>query len=456
MPAIRITGMASGLPPNIVDQLVEAEKIPVKEMEAKRGKDEDKLKLVKELEGKISDIQKNIGELVGTRGWMDNKLETTDMNIIGGTVDPQTAVNGSWQVEVEQLAQKPSAVSNGFPDRDKTEVGVGYFKFRTPEGTKEVYVNKNNSTLDGVAKSINGARVGLMATVINDRKDKENPYKLLVSGLATGDERQVEFPTVYMLDGDQDMYFDESRPAQNGKLKIDGFEIEFADNQVKDLIPGVTLELKQASPGRPINVTVKENLEVIAGKVKKFVEAYNGVLSFIQSQNKLNEKSDTSRTLGGDGMLRTIESDLRRTILDPQYGVESSVHQLSELGIVFSRNGTLEFSEEKFNAKLMADPVGVQNFLRGDGFKVGFVPAVKRQVSNMLNIAWGPVGLRKKGLQDKIDDVNKRIDNKTKQIEKKEESLRKKFADLEMQMSKLNAQGAQVGAIASSMGGGGR
>ncbi len=36
MTAIRFNGMASGLPPNIVDQLMEAEKIPVKQMEAKK------------------------------------------------------------------------------------------------------------------------------------------------------------------------------------------------------------------------------------------------------------------------------------------------------------------------------------------------------------------------------------------------------------------------------------
>ena len=46
MAAIRMLGMASGLPPNIVEQMMEAERIPVKTMEQKKSHDDEKLKLV--------------------------------------------------------------------------------------------------------------------------------------------------------------------------------------------------------------------------------------------------------------------------------------------------------------------------------------------------------------------------------------------------------------------------
>src|SRR5690606_38805690 len=120
-----------------------------------------------------------------------------------------------------RLAQKPGALSNGFPDRDKTQIGVGYLRFDTPDGRKDVYINNSNNTLEGVAAAITSAGYGLRAQVINDRRDRENPYRLLVTGLQTGDDKQVEFPTIYMLDGDQDVYFDESRAAENALIKID-------------------------------------------------------------------------------------------------------------------------------------------------------------------------------------------------------------------------------------------
>ncbi len=443
--------MASGLPPNIVDQLMDAERIPVKQMEAKKTQEEDKLKLVSELEGKVNDITKNLSELTSTRGFADKKFISGDTNVIDGQVDPQSAVPGDYAMEVVQLAQKPGALSNGFPDKNETQIGVGYIKFETPDGTKEVYINGANSTLEGVAKQINSAGVGLTAQVIEDRKDKENPFRLMVSGLSAGDDNQVTFPKIYLLDGDQDMYFEQSREAKNAKVKINGFEIELPDNKSTDLIPGVTLDLKAAAPGREIRMSVKENLEVISGKIKSFVDAYNAALEFIQKQSKIqgsDGKNPRLGPLGGDGMLRTVENSLRRIVLNPQLGVETPIRRIGELGIEFNRNGTLNFNQDKFNKVLNANPQGVAAFFRGDGFSTGFVSTLKREIGNLVNGQFGTIANRKKGLQDKINQANTRIENKERQLERKEESLRKKFADLEQKMSDLNAQQARVAAMA--------
>lgn len=453
MGAIRFSGMASGLPANIVDQIMEAERMPVKTMEATKTKEDDKMKLVTDLETKINDITKNISELVGTRGFNSNKLVSADPTIIDGLIDPETAVTGEWQIEVTQLAQKPGAVSNGFPDKDQTQVGVGYLRFKTNEGRKDVYLNGNNNTLEGVAKAINTANLGLRAIILNDRVDKENPFKLLVTGLQTGNDSQVEFPTVYMLDGDQDVSFEQSRPAQNAKVKIDGFEVEVPENKINDLIPGITLDLKQAAPGRQVRINVKEDTEVISGKIKSFVDAYNGALGFIQGQHKLQKNSEGKQRLGplgGDGLIRSIESTLRGVILNPQHGVSGPVKRLGDLGIEFNRNGTLNFNAEKFSKTLSANPQAVAQFFRGDGVSVGFIPTVNRQVGSLVNSTSGSLGNRKRGIQQKIDSINKRIDSKEQQLTRREETLRRQFSELESKMSKLNAQGAAVGQLGQS------
>lgn len=434
---------------------MDAERIPVKQMEVGRAKQEDKLKLVQDLETKVNDITKNLGELTSTSGFIDKKFLSGDTNVVDGQVDPQTAIPGDYAIEVVQLAQKPAAISNGFPDKNETQMGTGYIKFQTPEGTKEVYINGNSSTLEGVAKQINASNTGLKAQVLEDRKDSENPFKLLVSGLAPGSDNQVSFPKIYLLDGDQDMYFDESRKAQNAKIKVDGFEIELPDNKSTDLVPGVALDFKSAAPGREIRLSVKENLEVISGKIKSFVDAYNAALEFIQKQNKLqagNGKNPALGPLGGDGMLRSIENSLRRVILNPQMGVESPIRRVGELGIEFNRNGTLNFSQDKFNKVLQANPQGVAAFLRGDGFATGFVSTVKREIGNLVNGQFGTISNRKRGLEDRIKQVNNRIETKERQLERKEDSLRRKFADLEQKMSALNAQQAKFAAMAQPQG----
>lgn len=450
MPSISFGGINTGLPPNLVDQLVEAEKIPIKNIEQKKTKEQNRLTLVNELEEKLRKIEGSIATLASTRGFTDIKLVSGDPNIVQGVVDPEASVNGSWNVEIIELAQKAAAITNGFPDKDKTEVGVGYFEFDTPDGHKEVYLGSENNTLQDAANAINAANVGVRATVINDRSDPDNPFRLMITGNNVGGDNRIQYPTLYFLDGDQDIYFDEERDAKNGRVKIDGIEFEIAENELKDLIPGVTLDLKQAAPGRTVNVSVKEDQEVVSGKIKEFVDATNAVFSFIQSQNSLNEHSDTSSTLGGDGLLRSVENRLRRLIQSSQFGL-GGIQRLGQLGIEFSRNGTLNFNEDKFNSTLAKSPGDVQRFFAGDGFATGFIPSLKRELNAVLDSAFGPIAIRRKALQDKIGRMDDQIANKERQVQRREETLRRQFSKLEETMSRLKSQGNALGA----MGGGG-
>ncbi|MCB0413628.1 MAG: flagellar filament capping protein FliD [Bdellovibrionales bacterium] len=443
---ISFGGLASGLPPDIVDQLMEVEKIPIKNMEAKKGKSEGRLKLVNELDTKLTAITGTIGTLASTKGFNDIKLISGDNNVVQGTVDPSLSNPGNWNIEVVELAQKAAALTNRFPDKDVTELGTGYFKFDTPEGAKEVYVSGSGSTLEGVANAINKAHVGVRASIINDRKYPDEPFRLMLSGESVGGENTIQYPTLYLLDGDQDVYFEEEREAKNGVIKVDGFEFEVASNTVTDVIPGVTLELKQASPGRSVNVTVKEDQEAVSGKIKEFVDAMNGVFKFIQSQNRLDKNTDTSKTLGGDSLLRSIESRLRNLVQNTQYGINGPIKRLGDIGISFNRSGTLDYDEEKFNAKLAKNPESIQQFFAGDGFSVGFIPSLRNSLKVIQDTSFGPISNRKRSLQSKIDQFDRRIEQKEKLLSQKQQNLKNKFARLEASMSRLKSQGAQLAA----------
>lgn len=444
--AITLGGINTGLPPNLVDQLVEIEKMPIKNLEDKKDKTQTKLELVNDLDTKLKDVLGSLGSLTNTRGFSDVQVVSGDPNIIKGTADPEAISNGNWNIEVVELANKPSALTNGFADKDKTQVGIGYIKFSTPEGSKELFIDGDNNTLDGVASKINSSGLGIQATVIKDSKDSEAPYRLMVSGVKLGNSNSVEYPTLYFLDGDQDFYFEEERPAHNGKIKIDGFEVEIDDNKLNELIPGVTLDLLQAAPGRSINLTVAENREAVSGKVHEFVEKMNAVLGFIQSQSRINERTDTTKTLGGDSLLRTVENDIRRLIQGAQMGVSGKIKQLNQIGITFNRNGTLDLDQEKFNKILAESPNDVKDFFIGDGANVGLIPSVRNTIGRITNNAFGPIGIRKKALTQQLQQADQRIDSITRLVEQKERNLRRKFANLEETMSRLKSQGAQMAA----------
>ncbi|CAM6002527.1 unnamed protein product [Sphagnum balticum] len=437
----------TGLPPNIVQQLIEAERQPVKQLEARKGKEQEKQKLVEDLTTKVREIFTGLRELGGTTGFTDMKLETGDNNILVGTADKSIARPGNYQIEVQKLAHKTSALSNGFPDKDESEVGVGYFRIELPNGDeKEIYVDGRHNTLDKLAGLINQNSIGIQASVINDRTDKDNPFHLMLSGKDIGEDGVVQFPTFYFLGGDQDFYIDKERPAENGKVKVDGLEFEINDNKLNDVIPGVTLDLKQAAPGREINVTIKEDKEVIAGKIKKFVDQVNGVFNFIQAQNKLDKESDTSRTLGGDSLLRDVENRLRQALQDPVFGAHGSIKYLSQVGVSFTREGTLQYDEAKFNSTLAKQLGDVTEFFVGDNETYGLATRVKQTLNNLLDSVNGPLPQRSRGIKDRIESFDQQIANKERILSQKEVTLRNQFSRLEETMSKLKSQGQYLAA----------
>jgi flagellar hook-associated protein 2 len=451
MAGIRINGLASGLPPNLVDQVIEAERIPVKNMQEKKAKIEDKVKLVGDLESKINDIGKNLSSIMGRKGFVDKKFNSGFPDIIEGTIDPEIAEPGEWTVEVVQLATKPSVSSNGFPDKNETTIGAGYIRFVDVQGEeKEVYIDEESSTLEKVAQKINDSGVGVQATVVNDRSDKTDSYKIELSGLKTGDDNEIEYPVVYMLDGEQDFQFVENNKAKNAIYKLDGHQYENSSNMITDLMPGVTLDLKQAKSGQPIRINVSENYDVISDKVKTFVDSYNAALGFIQGQNKLTETKDGKARLGplgGDGMLRTTESRLRSIIQNPQM-TQSDIRRVIELGVEFNKNGSLDFNQDKFKKILTTDPQRVVQFLRGNLVDVGFIPTMTKSLRMLTDPSAGVIGSRKKNYQSNANQIDQSIERKERGLVKREEQLRKQFSDMETAMSKISNQGASIGGMA--------
>lgn len=181
---IRMGGLASGLPPNIVEQIMASERIPIQTLETKKGDINAKMELVGDLETRLRSINDSMRNIIGTKGFNDYSINFSREGIISGAVDPTQAKSGSWSLEVLKLPKNAGRMTNGFPDRDRTQVGVGYLRFDTPEGEHEVYINDSNNTLQGIVKAVNDADIGIQANVITDSNDGDYPHKIIFSSQA--------------------------------------------------------------------------------------------------------------------------------------------------------------------------------------------------------------------------------------------------------------------------------
>jgi flagellar hook-associated protein 2 len=150
--------------------------------------------------------------------------------------------------------------------------------------------------------------------------------------------------------------------------------------------------------------------------------------------------------LGGDSMLRMTQSRLREIIQDMQQ-TDSKYRRVIELGVEYNRNGTLNFNQDKFTKAVTAEPKEVIEFLRGDGRVTGFINHMKTKLGQITNTQNGVVTNRKKSMQGRMTEIDKRIERKEQSLAKREEQLRKQFSKMEESMARLQGQGAAAGSF---------
>jgi len=455
--SISFGSINTGLPKDIVNQLMEAEKIPVAKMEDRKGKIVDKKKLLGDLISLVQKMRDEVYKNAGARNFRELKIET-NINLIGVELDKNLARPGNYQLEVLELAQKSTALTSGFPDRNESYVGVGYIEYHLPNGeTKEIYIDAENATLDGIAKLINSDESnGLTANVVNDGSDSDKPWRLALSLNATGDDNKAEFPYFYFIDGDYDFYLEHERPASDAKVKFNGFELEYPSNKIDDLIPGVVVDLKKAKPGEEFGVNITEDIEAVAGKVNNFVDSINLVLSFIKQQNALDQSTDTSRTLGGDIVLQSLETRIRGMIFE-DIATSQGYKRIGDLGISFQRSGLLEIDKKKFESLLAKDFGIVAEVLVGKYDAAsktkanGFIDNMYKVVDGSLRFPDGLLQSRNRTFQGNIGQIDRRIQQKMRFLEQKEKNLKDRFSRLESTISKIRNQGSGLSALAASV-----
>jgi flagellar hook-associated protein 2 len=293
--------------------------------------------------------------------------------------------------------------------------------------------------------------LGITANVINDGSGSDAPWRLILSLTQTGDEQLAEFPYFYFVDGDDDFQLEFIRDAKDAKVKLDGFEIELPENKAADLIPGLTIDIKKAKPGEEFTIKVSEDIEAVGAKITDLTTKLNAVLKFIKEQNTMDEKTDTSRTLGGDIMLQTLQSRIHSAVFkDVQ--TDGGYHRANEIGISFNREGLIDFDQKKFQAMIGKDYNTVAQILTGtyiedEGKTQGFIDNLNETIGAVMRTPDGIVASRKKTLQGNIEAIDRRINQKQKYIEEKEKNLKDKFARLEGTISKIRSQGAGISAL---------
>jgi flagellar hook-associated protein 2 len=457
---LRFDPVGGGQFKQAVKAIIEAESQPIKLLEVRKGKENARLKLFGEFKNKFSTLQKSIDEISTFKRLRELKAELGDgQSQVDVTIDKDKATPGTYQMSVQSLAERTSVISNSFSSPDEPVMGMGFITLDTPDGTREVYVEEDKSSLRGIANLINEQKdFPVRAAVVKDAADKDKPWKLIMTAKKDGQANQVEFPDFYFLDGKEDFYLDDTRDAQNAQVNMDGFDIELESNDVQDFLPGVNLHLKQAKPDTPFTLTIAEDFKKISGKMKNVVDGVNGVLKFINDQNRVDKDSDTSTTFAGDSGLQNIEYRLRNMmhegfgVGDPEDKDHFKVYYMSDLGIEFDKEGSLTFKQDKFQKFMENDFESLSEIFTGP---MGFAYQMGTLLSGYSEMGTGMLAQRENAIRTRIKGIDDEIDMKQRNIERRQQSLTEQYSRLEASLGDMQRQQQYLAASLPGAGGGG-
>ena len=465
-----INGIISGFNTDeIVKALMETERLPLTSMETKKGNLQARSDAWRELNSRIYKLKDAAYNLQSFTTFRSQKVTVSDDKILTATASAE-ALLSSYQLNVKSLA-KAHSVSTGLIN-DLTTLSGGKIQISINGVSKEIDIAPEGSTnqekLNSIAKQINAAGAGVTASVINL---SENEYKLYLTGKETGVANQLVLEDVGtdrvlkdlgVLD-ETGLIAHEAQAATDAVIEINGDTTNPAtrsSNSITDLIPGVTLTLKEEGS---LDLGVELDKEKVVETVKSFVDAYNSVMDYI-NQNKTFSYNETTKTgtagkLFGDSSLMYIESQIKNTLgqkvdgVDPSVGLLSLVGIKGASGVEGAKSGKLEFDEDLFKTKLDSNFDDITK-LFGASSEVS--DGIFAQLHDDL-FEWtssdGVLKIKSNTMQREIKDIDNRLSAMEDRLELREKYLYSKFMAMEKAMATMQSQSswlsAQLGTLSS-------
>lgn len=441
--AISSIGVGSGLP---LDQLLsdirKSENQPLVLIQQRQVISEARLSGYGIIKGSLTDLQKASQALTKTEKY--GALKGTSSNEAIGVKVEKNAVAGSYTLTDIKLATQQSLALAGQASRtDKIGTG-GQLSIELNNGEDPVTIDLGDDTsLEGLMKTINAnPDLGVQATLVNDGSD--SPYRLMLTAKDTGTEASIKEIKVtgndelngilaYDAAGSTANY-QETTAASNAQATINGIQITSQSNTLKDVVEGVTLDLKTLpADGEAVKIDITRDDSVAINAVKDFVKAYNSLLDTIKAQTSFDVENESSSALTGDSLVRRVENQVR-SALNSASGV-GDIHSLADLGITSDyKTGKLEIDEEKLTEAVRDHLGDVTEFLsssNGVGQNVD-------KVANEYIKSNGFIQNATDGLNRTIKDLEKQYEATSERIENKMENYRRQFSQLDVMMNQMS------------------
>lgn len=488
-----ITGIGSGMDiKGMVEAIVTAEQAPKASQLSRLGsKTTTQLTSLGQLKGAISTFQTALATLNSPSSFLARSATSSDTKIMSATAS-QSAVAGNYQIDVQQLASSSKVALAAITSDAEAKLNSGTVNIKVGDSELlDITVDSSNNTLAGLRDAINtaGAGKGLSATIITD----DQGSRLVLSSSETGDGKDIAVtaqdadsgegnvslsklayagPPVEPVapDAEDEAFvadpaaydaaleaYNEAKTsyesagktlatAQSAKLTIDGLSVTRPSNSIDDVVSGLSFELKAEGAS---SLAVKRDEAGVQDNVKNFVEAYNKLMTFINTETKVTTVNETDApvtgALVGDSSVRSLINSIRSEMTSPQGS--GAVRALADMGITTKKDGTLEMDSDKVAKAISADFEGVAGYFTGDA---GLANRLGDKLKPYTDGA-GILESRTDSLQATLDKVDKQKEELTTRMKAVEERLYKQFNAMDTLVAQLTQTSDSLTQLFDSM-----
>ncbi|MPT49295.1 MAG: flagellar hook protein [Sphingobium sp.] len=325
------------------------------------------------------------------------------------------------QIEVQQLAQAQVLKSETLATSG-TAVGQGSLTLTTASGAHKITIGEGNDSLAGLAQAINDSGAGVTATVMSDASGS----RLVLKG-ATGADNSFTLTKEaddtasadlerFTFGSGSNGTMASTQDARNAIIRLDGVEMQFATNTVKEALPNVQIDLNKAAPGTKVALGMDTPATSIQDMLKDFVSGYNSMRGALNSVSAGGQNASATGALAGDSSIREMKSRLSE-LTTTELLSDGPYKSLSDIGVKTNRDGTLTLDTDRLKAVMETSP-----------------DIVERMINPATSTDDNP------GLAKIVTDVNDRLQGKDGALtvaKAKYDALTKSYAE---QMEKLNTQ----------------
>ena len=351
----------------IVDSLVDAEKIPQKDIiEDKINQNTTSISAIGEVKNALSNLSTSIKTLQGTTS-LKPVSNSTSLTI--SITDPSTAKSLDSSITVSTLAAGQTLAFSGFSSTtavvgagtlnlERGDWSSGSFVASSTVSSKTLTVSSTD-TLSSLRDNINALNYDITASIVGSG---DGTFNLVIKS-PTGAENALRITATESPSGSGLSSIDNSSTngakqkiaGTDASLNVDGITLTRTTNNITDLFEGYQVNLiSTVSSAAKLTssvdtATVKENLQ-------SFVDSVNTARKILNNKTFRGSSTEEAGELASDPVINAVKKRIERLTSDALTGFGPNSVHLSNLGVRTEKDNTLSLNQSILEKELQNNP----------------------------------------------------------------------------------------------------